>query len=174
MTEPVEQHSHLHHVDELTAEPPPRFSRKRVGTDDELDITPMIDITFLLLIFFLVASHMDAQAGVTLPPARYGAAVPVQESVILTVDEGPDAVARVFRGDGAIAENEFSMSNLVQQEAAIIQYVEQEMQSGVPRKHHVLIKAAARLKHREVARVARVIGQVDQVKEVHIAVLETE
>ena len=32
---------------------------RRKRDDDEMDITPMIDITFLLLIFFVVASKMD-------------------------------------------------------------------------------------------------------------------
>ncbi len=32
----------------------------------------MIDIVFLLLIFFLVASKMDESAAVRLPPARHG------------------------------------------------------------------------------------------------------
>ena len=42
--------------------------RKRRFDDAEMDITPMIDITFLLLIFFLVASKMDE--GATLDAAR--------------------------------------------------------------------------------------------------------
>ena len=43
--------------------------------DSEMDITPMIDMTFLLLIFFLVASKMDRSNEVRLPPAEHGVAV---------------------------------------------------------------------------------------------------
>jgi hypothetical protein len=38
--------------------------RRQVQPEEELDITPMIDVTFLLLIFFLVASIPDAQTSV--------------------------------------------------------------------------------------------------------------
>ena len=50
--------------------------RKRNPDDGELDITPMIDITFLLLAFFVVASKMDPQAAIELPKASYGVSVP--------------------------------------------------------------------------------------------------
>ena len=48
------------------------FVRPRRREDAEMDITPMIDIVFLLLIFFLVASKMDEAAAVRLAarPAR--------------------------------------------------------------------------------------------------------
>ena len=48
------------------------FLRPRaVSNDDELDITPMIDITFLLLIFFMVSTTFERQAllKVDLPEA---------------------------------------------------------------------------------------------------------
>ena len=36
--------------------------KARAATDAEMDITPMIDVTFLMLIFFLVASTPDSRA----------------------------------------------------------------------------------------------------------------
>ncbi len=35
--------------------------KKKKAEEADLDITPMIDVTFLLLIFFMVASKMDPQ-----------------------------------------------------------------------------------------------------------------
>ena len=63
---------------------------RRARTDDaEMDITPMIDVTFLLLIFFLVCSSPDQQNSVDLPKARYGTGVDKKNSVVITVsDEG--------------------------------------------------------------------------------------
>ena len=46
--------------------------RKRNPDDGEMDVTPMIDVTFLLLAFFVVVSKMDPQAAVDLPKASYG------------------------------------------------------------------------------------------------------
>ena len=45
---------------------PPRAKRE----DEEMDITPMIDITFLLLIFFVVASKMDPSQTGNIPDAE--------------------------------------------------------------------------------------------------------
>ncbi len=75
---------------------------KRPLQEADMDITPMIDITFLLLIFFLVASRMDADIQVSLPPARHGTAVATKNSVILTVAQGTGGQARIYKGDGAI------------------------------------------------------------------------
>ena len=49
--EPVEEQ------DDYVAEPALKLGRRRGGEDVEMDITPMIDVTFLLLIFFLNFSH---------------------------------------------------------------------------------------------------------------------
>lgn len=38
----------------------------------DLDITPMIDVTFLLLIFFMVTSTMQGTPDKDIPPARSG------------------------------------------------------------------------------------------------------
>ncbi len=47
--------------------------RRRPATEEmDLDITPMIDVTFLLLIFFMVASTMQATAENDIPPAKHG------------------------------------------------------------------------------------------------------
>ena len=58
--EPVEEQ------DDYVAEPALKLGRRRGGEDVEMDITPMIDVTFLLLIFFLVASKMSADQAVAL------------------------------------------------------------------------------------------------------------
>ena len=78
----------MHHdpwVEEAGAAIRPRRNR---DDDCEMDITPMIDITFLLLIFFLVAARLDEDTPVELPPARHGTAVAVKSSVIITLAEG--------------------------------------------------------------------------------------
>jgi biopolymer transport protein ExbD len=167
------QHSHLHKVDDIADDPPPRF-RKRPLSDDEMDITPMIDMTFLLLIFFLVASKIDTAVGVTLPKAKYGAAVPVKDSVFVTLDEGVDGAARVYLADGIVEESEVVALNLEQQENQIIAKVEKQLATSTPRKHQVVVKAAAGLKHREVARVVAALGQIDSLEHVHIGVLEEQ
>ena len=58
--------------------------KERNPDDGELDITPMIDVTFLLLAFFVVVSKMDPSASVALPIASYGQSV--QEKKLRDVD----------------------------------------------------------------------------------------
>ena len=84
---------------------PESLRPRRQLEDTEMDITPMIDVTFLLLIFFIVASKMEESANVPLPPAVTGHPVLVKQSVVITVGEGPDdATAAVYKGDGNRSE----------------------------------------------------------------------
>jgi len=48
------------------------FRRKKGSADGNLDITPMIDVTFLMLIFFMVTSTMKATPDKDIPPAISG------------------------------------------------------------------------------------------------------
>ena len=47
--------------------PPVRFAGKR-ELDDEVDMTPMVDVTFLLLIFFMVTAAFSLQRSIEVPP----------------------------------------------------------------------------------------------------------
>ena len=77
---------------------PLALARRRPLPETEMDITPMIDITFLLLIFFLVASKMDPNNAVALPKARYGTSVVEKNSVVILVSKGTSDAALVARG----------------------------------------------------------------------------
>lgn len=47
----------------------PSFNfRRKANSDDELDMTPMVDMTFLLLIFFMVTATFSQQKTLQLPP----------------------------------------------------------------------------------------------------------
>ena len=48
------------------------------------NITPMIDVTFLLLIFFMVTSKMAPVQG-DLPPARNGLGVNAKDAILISV-----------------------------------------------------------------------------------------
>ena len=138
----------------------------RTLEESEMDITPMIDITFLLLIFFIVASRIDADTQVTLPAARHGTAVATKSSVILTLAGGEPAV--VYKGDGTVPGTELSSTDPEDQELEIADYVQLAMDQG---KENVILKAEKDVKHREVSRVAKAIGLVDDSR-LFVAVLE--
>ncbi len=74
------------------------FEIKRADTDfEELDMTPMVDVTFLLLIFFMVTASFSIQKSIEVPPPdpdQQGAAQTVQPldeleetSILVEIDE---------------------------------------------------------------------------------------
>lgn len=144
-------------------------SRARV-TDDEMDITPMIDITFLLLIFFLVCSTPDQQTAIELPQAKYGKGISKQDSVVITVsDEGIDS-APVYLADGKIEADRLP-DDVEEQAVEITEAVERGRREE--NKENVLIKADRNVAYREVARVIKAVSRVDGAK-IFLAVLESD
>jgi biopolymer transport protein ExbD len=64
-----------------------------------MDITPMIDVTFLLLIFFMVTSTMENPEALQIPEARNGMGVNTQEATTITVFHG-DPAPEIYLADG--------------------------------------------------------------------------
>ncbi len=141
--------------------------RKRDGrADAEMDITPMIDITFLLLIFFLVCSTPDAQSAIELPSARHGKGVGARDSVIITIsDEGVDS-APIYLADGKLGESLPDDPEL--QKSMIREAVEKGRREL---KENVLIKADRNVAYRDVAEVIKAVSRVEGSK-IHLAVTE--
>lgn len=61
--------------------------------DDEMDLTPMVDVTFLLLIFFMITAAFALQKSLEVPPMQdnEAAAAPTvddleQDSIVVRVD----------------------------------------------------------------------------------------
>jgi biopolymer transport protein ExbD len=146
--------------------------RRRPAEEAEMDITPMIDCTFLLLVFFLVTSRMNAEAPIELPPARHGGAVVMKESIVITVAKGAEGEALIYMGDTTSSDQLLKGANPVEQEENLARYVEQQANTSPP-KRFVLIKGAKGVKHRDVARVARAAENAE-VEQLYVAVLETQ
>ncbi|QDU56507.1 ExbD/TolR family protein [Aeoliella mucimassa] len=79
------------HDDDAAAEAfTPPAPKKR--TDDELDMTPMVDVTFLLLIFFMVTAAFAIQKVLEVPPVNDDevSAIPVddieKDSIVVKID----------------------------------------------------------------------------------------
>lgn len=56
-------------AEEEDEEPAVAFGKKEKIPEDELDMTPMVDVTFLLLIFFMVTASFTLQKSIPQPPA---------------------------------------------------------------------------------------------------------
>ena len=158
-------------VDELTEsslEEAPLIRGRDRNEDAEMDITPMIDITFLLLIFFVVCSTLDKQTPIELAQAKHGKGVGERTSIIITVGSGGVDAAPVYLADAA--EGEALPGDLDQQRDLIQAAVEK---AKTAQKENVLIKADRHVAHRDVARVIKAVSRVEGMK-IHLAVLEEE
>ena len=121
---------------------------------EEMDITPMIDITFLLLIFFVVCSKMDPSQTGKIPDAQNGLAVSAKDSAVIFIYPGAGDKVLVARGD----ESEFSTDEETQA-AEIIDYISKELEKSIGRnKNQVMIMGDANIKVAEVTRVQKIIG----------------
>ncbi len=118
--------------------------------DSEVDITPMIDCVFLLLIFFMVSSTMKGTPDLDLPTAHYGTGVPAGNATIVTIRRteagGPPAI---LLGDGRGPETDL---------AGLKSYVEESLQKT---KRHVIIKAERDIPHGFVQEVTKVVNDVE-------------
>ncbi|MEM9643431.1 MAG: biopolymer transporter ExbD [Planctomycetota bacterium] len=141
--------------------------KKRV--EDEMDITPMIDITFLLLIFFVVASKMDPTQTGKIPSADNGLAISADDSAVIFLEPVQGDKARLTRRDGTA----FSMDEEIQT-AEIVEYVDGEINKTIGQpKNHVMLMGDANLSVGHVTRVQQIIGDAfDGLDFTYIAVQE--
>ena len=143
----------------------PRKSR----TDDEMDITPMIDITFLLLIFFVVCSTMDPTKIGTIPSAENGLAVSAGDAAVIFINPGSGDDVILSKTDGS----EFSRDEDAQV-SEIIEFVTSELERTVGRsKQHVMLFGDANIHVGQVTRIQKIIGDAfEDLNVTYIAVKE--
>lgn len=139
--------------------------RKHKQEDDEMDITPMIDITFLLLSFFVVASKMDPSAAVAVPKAQYGDTVSEKNCVCVLVLEGDTPeTAKIYKGRSTEEKDRFPDLDSVAMEEAIGQFVESEL-SLRPNVEGILVKAAGEVRTGIVEMVKRGVVNSEMAKD---------
>ncbi|QDT91834.1 ExbD/TolR family protein [Gimesia algae] len=130
--------------------------RPAAGAGDDLDITPMIDVTFLLLIFFMVTSTMQATQDSDVPVARHGVGVDTRGSTIVLVHNDGNGL----NGQSVVEMKEAGGTTEVSLEELTAR-VRERVQSGVM---DVIIKADRGVPHGFVQEVTRAVTEVDGVK----------
>lgn len=130
------------------------FKKKKKKEEAELDITPMIDVTFLLLIFFMVTSTMQSQAETNVPPAKHGVGADVNESIVITVLAIPGG------GGGTVKLGDNSGDEVTNMEL-----VKAYVQEGVnDNKKLVIIKADRDVTHGKVSEVLKVLADMEDIQ----------
>ena len=121
-------------------------TRKRAETD--LDITPMIDVTFLLLIFFMVTSTMQQQ-DIDVPSARHGVGIEGGGAIVVEIKPGgSDLILAVDEKDNLSVEQ-------------VLAEVKEKAAAG---KREVIIRADGRLSHGAVAQVTKAVAGIEGVE----------
>ncbi len=130
------------------------FGGGRKMADGEMDITPMIDVTFLLLIFFMVASTMQGTPDVDVPPAQHSIGVDSAGAAVVTIlaPKSSAEPSRIVLGDGEGPEADL---------ADVRRYVEDNARDG---KKRIVLKAEGDVIHGLVDDVAQIIKSVDGVE----------
>lgn len=117
-----------------------------------MDFTSMIDVVFLLLIFFMVTSTMTGQSDVQVPGARHSKGMDPSAATILILRE-PQRLGertRLIVGD----DPNGPPATIEDARAAI----EQNLAKGL---NQVLIKAERKVPHQDVLDLARLVGSFE-------------
>jgi biopolymer transport protein TolR len=125
-------------------------SRKRASDGGDLDITPMIDVTFLLLIFFMVTSTMNSEKELDVPQARHGDKVETGSAILILIrapESGGEPRIIINGADSDIKD--------------VAAFVKEENAKG---KKQVVIRAERDVPHGFVQRVIREANIIDELE----------
>ncbi len=150
-----------------TSEFQPFLPRRSLQDDANFDITAMIDLVFMMNIFFLVTSLTKSAAEVDLPQASYCIPADESECVIILVRSGsdpgtPDVSIFDESGEHKLSPEEY--------EERIRSAVEQAVEQN---KKKVLIKAESKVLLGHVVRVSSLATAAEGV-EPFFAVMEVD
>ena len=110
-------------------------SKKKKKDEADLDITPMIDVVFLLLIFFMVTSTMQGTPDRDIPPASSGTNANVAGHIELTIKAPASSSSEgEIVLDGEPASLDQIKADLTQRSALgdlkVMIYAERDVKSG--------------------------------------------
>ncbi|MEI8379223.1 MAG: biopolymer transporter ExbD [Planctomycetota bacterium] len=130
------------------------FGGKRKAVEGDLDITPMIDVTFLLLIFFMVSSTMQGKPDLDVPVAQHAIGIDASGAAVVTVFAAASVAEspRIVLGDVQGPDGELS---------DIRRFVEEKSREGIRK---FVIKAEGDVPHGLVEEIAKAIKSVEGVE----------
>ena len=133
--------------------PPPREKKKEL----DFDITPMIDVVFLLLIFFMVSSTMQPSSEADAPPARHGMGLDTGSTikVVLLPERGGEFEVKLPNGE-TVTLTEALENDLVTAAVA-------EAKAANPAKMEVVLLADRDATAEQTFPILRQIGEVEGV-----------
>ena len=143
-----------------SAAPLGRIGRRKSREDDsDIDLTPMIDVVFLLLIFFIITHTLNAKPPIDLPEAMYGKGLSPEGMQMILIDKE----GQYFLGEKAADENRVNgMDELIAEVT--------KKALNAPEGLEVLIDAHPGTDHGNVRKVAEEISQLENVVKISLGV----
>lgn len=121
---------------------------KKVATEDDMDMTPMIDMTFLLLIFFMVTASFSQQKSIPIPaPDSENAAR--QSRTIEEIEQDDDFIIVRIDSDNTIWVND-SMAPSRQELLSKLRNIREESPKGPST---LMVMASPECRHETVVMV---------------------
>ena len=143
------------------------FTHRKEEEMPEFDITAMVDLVFLMNLYFLVTFITVAMGELALPPADHASALDADTAVVLSLVRSLDGESvTVYIGDG---EKGDALTDAAEQERRVLAAIEEGVAAG---KKAVLLKAESKVRLADLFRISSLIS-VDDLK-LHVAVLERE
>ncbi|MFA6037259.1 MAG: biopolymer transporter ExbD [Legionellales bacterium] len=129
---------------------------RRTTPDIHLDLTPLIDVVFLLLIFFMLSANFDELQwlDVQLPS--------IDQTQTMEIETKPYVIG--IDATGALHINEENIGNLSSEE--LKKYLTQHL----PKDPIVVIHGDAKAPHERLVQLLEVLGQL-KISQLHIAAI---
>lgn len=142
---------------------------KKRKEEADLDITPMIDVTFLLLAFFVVVSKMDQNPPIVMPDANNGVEIPPDKAVIILVtDESGSEQSRIYKGNSEDSAMEVEGDEEAR-EAQLAAYIEGEIAKR-PEILGVLIKSGKKVRYKNIELISKAAGKAGGGRPIYMGV----
>jgi biopolymer transport protein ExbD len=141
--------------------------RRSEGETPEFDITAMVDLVFLMNLYFLVTFLSVVMGELALPPADNVSALNSDTAVVLSLERSLDGQSViVYLGDVQKAE---PINDVAEQEERVKAAIEEGVAAG---KTAVLLKAESKVRLADLFRISSLVAGHDL--RLHVAVLERE
>ncbi len=128
-------------------------TRSRAVTEGDFDVTPMIDVTFQLLIFFMLCSTMQGAKEFEMPQAEFALGIEEANATIVLVkldQAGPAAKPRLF------------LTTPQGQVESSLEDIRKAVQEAVRNsKPHVIIKPDARAPIGTIGELTQLINSIE-------------
>ena len=143
------------------------IARRSDEETPEFDITAMVDLVFLMNLYFLVTFLTVAMGEMALPAADHASPLNADTAVVLSLARSLDGESvTVYIGDGEKGE---PINDAAQQEERVQAAIEEGIASG---KEAVLLKAESKVRLADLFRISSLLSGHDL--KLHVAVLERE